>query len=150
MNWKFWKTKPKYEVEIKEVSVPTLARWYVYDTEVSSPNSISAAFGMIPVSEEGELTEILASEQRQARVDPYLSFIKVMSSINASALVALNRDVAKTMDIPSEDLEVLEDAIHNMYGSISFAAVYSAFSAALELGILSNPGTVSTGELPND
>lgn len=145
MNWKFWKRREetvKYRVETQEVSLPSLARWYLYDTEVVSPNKIAQKLGLLPTSAEGEAAEEEASELRKFRVFPYGAFISAMADINARVMVAVNDGLAP--DMSPDDREKLEEVLRELYSNISFMAIYSAFAAALEIGIIANPGVVDS------
>lgn len=152
MNWKFWDRKPKYEVEVKEVSLPTLIRWYLYDTDVVSPNDLAVKLGLVPTSPDVESKEQDASKIRTERVEPYMTFLQAMADLNASVMVAINKDVARehNPDLTDKDALLLETTMRSLYGAISFAAIYSSFSAALELGVIENPGTLSTSGRDND
>lgn len=147
MNWKFWKkdSSPEFHIETQEVSIPALARWYLYDTEVARPNDIATRLGMVPASPEGETAEVEASNHRQNQVLPYSAFINAMSSINANAMVAINSAMLDAPeDLNPEELEKVEQIMKSLYETISFLAIYSSFAAALELGIITNPGVVES------
>ena len=146
MKWKFWgKTEPAKKVDYTAVSVATIARWYLYDTEVSSPETVAKAFGLLPASSEGETTELMASEIRRERVDPYLDFITLMSEINAKATMEVSKNIfLSESDMQDAEKEEIVDMLSDVYSSLSYAALYAAFSAALEIGIIKNPGLVGS------
>lgn len=150
MNWKFWRKEPQsiFQVETHNVSMPSLARWYLYDTEVANPNTVATEMGLVPTSPEGETAEVDASQLRRSRVEPYAAFIGAIADINANAMVALNRSTLESMsDVTDEEFERVEQIMLDLYGSISFLALMSGFSAALELGIIKNPGVVLSKEI---
>jgi hypothetical protein len=146
MNWKFWEaSKPnKPELFTKIIGMPTLARWYIYDTGANDPNKLAAEVGLTPVSEEGEATEESASDARSSRVEPYIGFIQSMSEISATTLTGGFR-----LSNPDADEEGL-DAMHDVFATSAYLSTYAAFSAALELGLIVNPGTLGTMEAPNE
>lgn len=152
MNWKFWKKKKQEEYLLdifsKEVNMPTLARWYLYDTEIAYPNKVASLMGMIPISDEGEAQEVSASSIRTDRVEPFLAFINTMAEINAMTMSAAQSRVLgeSNTELDDEELAEAQAVIEDMYVKIGFLAIYSAFCAALELGILENPGVYSTVE----
>lgn len=155
MSWKFWKKdEPKFVVESQAISMASLSRWYLYDTEVAHPNEMAKLMGLMPTSEEGEESEIQQSIHRQENMEPYHTFITAMSEINANAMVASNM-----LHLPFDSAEIdsslkdeLVEKMHDLYSSASFLALYAGLSAALELGILVNPGVLSSGsmEFPNE
>lgn len=156
MNWKFWKRRKKekflFEVFSKEVNMPTLARWYLYDTEIAYPNKVASLMGLVPISEEGEAQEVNASSMRTERVEPFLAFINTMAEVNAVSMTAAQNRVLQesNTDLSEEEISEAQAVIEDMYVKIGFLAIYSAFSAGLELGIIENPGVYSTMEAPNE
>lgn len=156
MNWKFWKRKKDEEFFVdmfsKEVNMPTLARWYLYDTEIAQPNKVASLMGLVPISEEGEAQEINASTIRTDRVEPFMAFINTMAEVNAISMTAAQGRVLKDSDtdLSDEELSEAQAVIEDMYVKIGFLAIYSAFSAGLELGIIENPGVYSTVEASNE
>lgn len=155
MNWKFWKKKKsdEYLIDVftKQVNMPTLARWYLYDTEVAYPNKVASLMGLVPISEEGEDHEIDASEIRTERVEPFLAFINTMAEVNAISMTAAqSRAIRENSDLPEEELEEAEAVIEDMYVKVGFLAIYAAFCAGLELGLIENPGIYSTVEATDE
>lgn len=139
MSWKFWK-KRKPESYMKVVGMPTLARWYLYDTDAVDPNKLATAIGLTKVSDEGEETERIASELRSIKVEPYIGFLRSMAEINAITLTEAQR-----LHSPDSDDDILA-AAHDMFAMASYLGIYAAFSAAFELGLITNPGTLTTTE----
>lgn len=155
MNWKFWKRKKEDEflldVFSKEVNMPTLARWYLYDTEVAYPNKVASLMGLVPISDEGEAQEINASAIRTDRVEPFIAFINTMAEVNAITMTAAqSRLIENNTEVSKEELDEAQAIIEDLYVKIGFLAIYSAFSAGLELGIIENPGIYSTMETTNE
>lgn len=156
MNWKFWKRnkeEDKYLIDIfsKEVNMPTLARWYLYDTEVAYPNKVASIMGLVPISEEGEAQEVNASTIRVERVEPFLAFINTMAEVNAISMTAAqSRVIKENSELSEEEIDEAQAIIEDMYVKIGFLAIYSAFSAGLELGIIENPGVYSTMEASDE
>ena len=141
MNWRPWRKKDYEPITyIKTVSMPTLARWYLYDTETRDPNQLAAAIGLTQVSEEGEDTERKASDLRSEKVEPYVSFFKSMAEINAVTLTEAQR-----IKDPSLDEDTV-NVMHTLFAMSSYLAIYAAFSAAFELGLIDNPGAIGTTE----
>ena len=129
---------------VKTVTMPTLARWYLYDTAALDPNALATAIGLTRVSEEGEFAERMASDMRSAKVEPYVGFLKSMAEINAITLTEAQRLRSDDMDEESADL------LHVLFSMSSYLAIYAAFSAAFELGLIVNPGTIGTTETENE
>lgn len=121
----------------------TLFRWYCYDLKVENPNRIAEAYGLTPISDEGEQMEKKDSLMRTIKLMPYLPFLETMSEINAmviaesqnQGLMELLKDSADTSE---EELEELMDKIINIYKALTMSGLIAAFSSALELGLVSN------------
>jgi len=157
--WKFWKKKnsetkvliPDFEITSKEVPVSTIARWYLYDTELEEPNKIAQALGLTPVSDEGDETERKDSNIRLDRLEPFMNFINILSDINSSAMVAIQqKHLLEDHPEREEALEEEKEMMLSLYKQVSFVAIFAALSSGLELGIISNPGTFSMEEVPHE
>lgn len=152
MNWKFWKkedtnTSPMVTIDSDVLPLSTLFRWYCYDTGVETPNKFAEAFGISPISEEGEAMELKESANRLTEVLPYLDFLNVISDVNAAVLTeTLTMILEKNGLIDSEQLNGLADTeiMEEIYKNVALGALISAFSSALSLGIIVNPGAVVT------
>ena len=88
---------------------------------------------------------------RLERLEPFINFINIISDINASAMVAVQQqhlleDHPEDEGILSQEAEMME----GLYKQVSFVGIFAALSSALELGIISNPGTFSMEEVNND
>lgn len=149
--WGFFRKRekePDFKGEIVEEAVPmsTLIRWYCYDLGIDDVNSLAKQFGLFPVSEEGEEFEYEASDKRMDNIYPLLPFLDMMAKINAKAVHTIQfEDLGpeEKANIEGLDTEVMEI----IYSQISFAALTAAFSAALELGLVSrNYGTMTIGQ----
>ena len=127
----------------QELPMSTLFRWYCYDLKVENPNRIAEAYGLTPISDEGEQMEKKDSLMRTIKLMPYLPFLETMSEINAmviaesqnQGLMELLKDSADTSE---EELEELMDKIINIYKALTMSGLIAAFSSALELGLVSN------------
>ena len=147
MNLKFWKKKPKlplYEFSVRNVPTSTLERWYLYDTGISDTNGMGNLMGLNPVSEEVGEAEAEDSVRRVARVEPFKEFAKQMSQINASGIAAVNLQhlIDAHPDFTEEDVDRV-DSMEEANRQVSFVAIFTALSIAMELGILVNPGTTA-------
>lgn len=140
--------RPRFEAQIVEQAVPmsTLIRWYCYDLGIDDVNSLAEQFGLFPVSEEGEAFENDESDKRMDNIYPLLPFIDMMSKINAKAVSAIQFEglgEEELANLGEFDPEIMEA----IYSQISFAALTSAFSSAIELGLVNrNYGTMTIGE----
>lgn len=121
----------------------TLFRWYCYDLKVENPNRIAEAYGLTPISEEGEQMEKKDSLMRTIKLMPYLPFLETMSEINAMVIAesqnqGLMELLKDSTDTSEEELEELMDKIINIYKALTMSGLIAAFSSALELGLVSN------------
>lgn len=121
----------------------TLFRWYCYDLKVENPNRIAEAYGLTPISDEGEQMEKKDSLMRTIKLMPYLPFLETMSEINAMVIAesqnqGLMELLKDTTDTSEEELEELMDKIINIYKALTMSGLIAAFSSALELGLVTN------------
>lgn len=116
--------------------MPTLARWYLYDTSAKNPNILATSLGLTGVSEEGEQTEIHASKTRSKKVEPYAEFLRSMSTINAMALTSAYK--LNNPDVEEDELEAMQE----LFAMSAYLGAYASFSAAFELGLIENPGMI--------
>lgn len=149
MNWKFWKKSPEVPeiyIDSSEIPTSTLLRWALYDTGIKDPNKYALALGFNPISKEGEEMELRESEIRMARLDPYLDFIQMVASINGEILAETFSTVLGKMDIEVSDEDMIEgrEILADIYAGVALSCIIPAFSSALQLGILVNPGTFVT------
>jgi hypothetical protein len=150
MNWKFWErnTEPEYFFESADIPATTLYRWFLYDSNIANPNRYAVTAGFIPVSAEGDEMERKESTDRLLQVVPYKAVIDMMASMNgqvlAETLTTTLREDGVLGDHSSfaEDMELMID----IYTRVSTAVLIPAFAAALELGILVNPGSFVSGD----
>lgn len=154
MNWKFWKKNNEETADHAPVMVPssTLFRWALYDLGIENPNKFAEAAGFTPISEEVEFMELQESNKRLSALDPYKSFISMMANITAEILTEtsanlLGKEMFENTGIPQD---VQEDLLFDMYLKISAMSLLPAVSAALDLGIMVNPGAYTTDRDSNE
>jgi hypothetical protein len=149
MNWKFWeRQEPTWEVDTTEVPATTLYRWFLYDSGIDNPNKYAITAGFSPVSQEGDEMERKESLERLLRVMPYKAFVDMMSSMNGQVLAETLTTTLKEDGVISDDSSLAEDMelMAEIYTRVSAAVLIPALAAALELGILVNPGSFVSGE----
>jgi hypothetical protein len=148
VNWKFWQknTEPEFIIESKDIPTSTLLRWFLYDTAIPNPNKHAKALGFNPISAEGEEMEIRESRARLKKVEPYIDFIALMADINGLVLAETFSELAEKLGLDQSGLDREEEReiMADLYTSIAISCIVPAFSAALEIGILENPGTFVT------
>jgi hypothetical protein len=146
MSWKFWGKKDKsLEIVIESSTVPTstLFRWALYDLGVTNPNKFAEAAGFTPISEEGEELERKESDARLDAVYAYRSFISLMAGINGEILAETFTSLLSKHGLveSAEEIESEKELMAEIYEQLSISALVTAFSSALNLGIIINPGT---------
>lgn len=148
MNWKFWNrnTEPEYVIESSDIPATTLYRWFLYDSGIDDPNKYAISAGFTPVSAEGDEMERKESLERLLKVMPYKPFVDMMAAINGQVLADTLTSKLKEEGVIS-DLEGDMDLMHEIYTRVSAAVLIPAIAAALELGILVNPGSFVSGDL---
>lgn len=134
-----------YSETRREIPVTTLARWYLYDMDVKHVNKLAMSLDLMPVSEEGDEKERQDSNARVSIIEPLIPFISIMSEINAKAVVQVQRN-----DLPPHLKKAFQQHTHELeqilqfYQQLSFAAIFSAFSSAAELGLVDVSGTFTS------
>jgi len=144
MSWMFWKKDdPEYVLETTDVPTSTLLRWYLYDSAVPNPNKHAQSLGFLPISEEGEEMELRESQERLSALDPYVDFLALMSDIAGQTLTETFTDFLSALGVESSGLDKDEEreVMSDLYTSIAVSVLVPAFSAALKLGIVVDPGT---------
>ena len=148
-----WPFNPSNESEddegwvSKAVPVTTLARWYIYDMDAKNANKLAVELELTPVSEEGDEKERQDSDLRVERVIALTAFFATMAEINAKAIMQVQKSelppqVQAAFEKHSHELEQL---LH-FYQSMSYAAIFSAFSSAAELGLVEISGRFTSTE----
>ena len=148
MNWKFWERPIETYQEITDVPTSTLFRWFLYDLQVDKPNQFATAAGFTPISKEGEEMEQMESLVRLERVLPYMDFISLMSTINGEVLAETLTHVLRKYNLIDDTVKLEEEKeiMAELYTQVSASVLIPAFSAALQLGIIINPGNFVSGE----
>ncbi len=148
MNWKFWEKPIETYQEITDVPTSTLFRWFLYDLQVDKPNQFATAAGFTPISKEGEEMEQKESLVRLERVLPYMDFISLMSTINGEVLAETLTHVLRKYNLIDDTVKLEEEKeiMAELYTQVSASVLIPAFSAALQLGIIINPGNFVSGE----
>jgi hypothetical protein len=91
--------------------------------------------------------ELRESRQRLVNLEPYIGFISLISDISGLVNAESFTDHIDSLGLSlPEDVEEDEakERIAGMFTSFAVTCLIPAFSAALQLGILVNPGTVTT------
>lgn len=150
MNWKFWErnSESEYVIESSDIPATTIFRWFLYDSGIDDPNKYAISSGFTPVSAEGDEMERKESLQRLLQVIPYKPFVDMMAAINGQVLAETLTETLKEDGIINDDSSLAEDMelMAEIYTRVSAAVLIPALAAALELGILVNPGSFVSGE----
>jgi hypothetical protein len=150
MNWKFWErnSEPEYVFETADVPATTLYRWFLYDSGIDNPNKYAVTAGFTPVSDEGDEMERKESLDRLLQVIPYKAFVDMMASMNGQVLAETLTTTLKEDGVIGDDSSLAEDMelMAEIYTRVSAAVLIPALAAALELGILVNPGSFVSGD----
>lgn len=140
MKWfKKRKNEPEYELVTKDIPLTSLMRWFLYDSGLIEPNKIASKLNLTPVSEEGDHKEEEDSDIRLERISSLIPFLDIMSDITSDVITNI-----QIQDIEESDDEVAKQVVHemtvmrHMYKVVSLSALISAFSSAVELGMISN------------
>lgn len=146
--WPFRSDKPDDSWVSKAVPVTTLARWYMYDLDVTDANKLAVALNLTPVSEEGDEKERQDADVRIRRLESITPFMSTMAEINSRAVFQVQRN-----ELSEELREHLRgsgpelDQLIKFYERMSFAAILSSFSSAAELGLIQIAGKFTSKEV---
>lgn len=145
------KKEEPLEVEFitKDVPLSTIARWFIYDTELDEPNTVAHLLGMNTVSEEGDEKERQDSDTRLENIDYLLPFLDAVANINSDVITNIQVNEIMSKD-PDNEVEINRElnTMHVLYKVIGMSAIVGAFSTAMELGLIT-PGDVLKPEWLN-
>jgi hypothetical protein len=143
------KKENQFDVEFftKDVPLSTIARWYIYDTELAEPNEVADLLGMTYVSEEGNEKERQDSDNRLEAINYLLPYINMISDISSDVITSIQvSEITKKNPDDKEEIEREINTMATLYKVIGMAAVVGAFSTAMDLGLI-KPGDVSGTDL---
>lgn len=142
MNW-FNRKKKKidldFEIIRKDIPVTDIARWFIYDTGLSDPNEMASILGINPDSEEGQEKQEEDSDIRMEEISYLVPFMELMADIVANAITGIQ--VAEISEKEPENIEEIKretTTMGTMYKVIAMTSLMSAFSAAMEIGLISH------------
>lgn len=137
------------DIEIGEVPLSTIRRWFLYDSDlVDNKNDLAEALGLNRVSEELEEKEIEESDKRLKQIEPLEIFVGVMGEIAAYSMTALKlSEMMQNGEVDPDDTEALTtyaEEILEDYKEVSYSAVVGTLSIGIDLGIISSETIKST------
>lgn len=144
MTWPFGKEENSDDAEVTKVPLTTLYRWYMYDMNVETPNKHLDIFHITPVSDEGDEKEREDSDLRTDMVSPLIPFLNLYANMNAQYVFEMQKD--ELLSMPGMTLNRLETetgSLKQFYRQITFAGLLTAFSSAIELGIVQLDGSMT-------
>lgn len=138
------KTNP-FDIELikKDIPLTTIARWYIYDTELAEPNEIAELLGMTNVSEEGDEKERADSDIRLQNIDYLLPYLDAIAKIGADVITSIQvKEITEKNPQDKEEIEREVGTMSVLYRVIGMAAILGSFSTAMELGLI-QPGELT-------
>lgn len=152
MSWfdrLFKRDEDDFELVRKDIPLSTIARWYIYDTELGEPNEVSTVLGLNMVSEEGDEKEREDSELRIKNVEYLLPFIHAMSDVAADIISGIQiKEILEKNPEAEEEINTELDLMRTMYKVISLSSLIGAFSSAMEIGLI-HEGNIEYAEWEN-
>lgn len=148
MNWKFWRSRKGTDIAFVRSDVPltTLFHWYCYDLGIDNPNEVAKLVGLAPVSKEVAEREREESDKRVDRLIPMLSFLQIMAELNGLVSASMQTSFLKEdLSLPEEQIERLSKHLQDTFAVVSLSALISAFSAALEVGLVAPDHAIAHG-----
>jgi hypothetical protein len=147
------KDKEEYEIIQQDVPLSTIARWFLYDAEVTDDvNELAEMVGLTRVSEDGDAKEQEESEQRLERIEPLEEYLATIADASARTLSTVHVTGLVNHGLLDEDEESVESSMesaYQVYLDIAMTTLVGAFSIGLELGII-NSDAVQSNRLEGD
>lgn len=139
------KKSDPFDIEFikKDIPLTTIARWYIYDTELAEPNEIAELLGMTNVSEEGDEKERADSDIRLQNIDYLLPYLDAIAKIGADVITSIQvKEITEKNPQDKEEIEREVGTMSVLYRVIGMAAILGSFSTAMELGLI-QPGELT-------
>lgn len=144
----FSKRNESFEVEYfkKDIPLSTIARWYVYDTELGEPNEVVELIGLNRASAEGDEKEREDSDTRLENVDYLLPYLHAIADIAADVITGVQvEEIVKNNPDSKEEIERELDTMRVLYKVVSLSAIIGAFASAMEIGLI-EPGEIQEAD----
>jgi hypothetical protein len=135
VSWFRKKKKPEYEVQMHNVPLTTMVRWFLIDIGYGE-DRIDELIGLTPISEEGLTKELEDSDKRLESLEAIIPFIETMAEIASNSLSTIAVSVADELGEPLQTSEESIEILNGLYYSISMSSIIGAFSIAAALGII--------------
>ena len=141
MSWFKRKKQPEFDIVTNDVPLTTVARWYLYDTDlVDNIDDLADSLGLSRISDEGDAKEREDSESRMQNAAALFPFLESMADLSAKVMTAIHFDDViedhPDMDEDDEELIALLASMQNIYKAVALSTLVGTFSGALELGII--------------
>lgn len=132
----FFKKKKENHTSIFEIeSTGLLVRCMVYDSGLVSPERISKALGLTPISSEGENIEEKLQDLRISRFIDLVPFLEAHASLSAIVSMTAYVEEMKNSEDYNPSPEEKDEMIH-MFTVTSLAATRTCISALLEMNAI--------------
>ena len=136
----------KYEHTTSDIPLTTIARWYLYDIDLTKDiNKLAESIGLSPVSEEGDTKEREDSKARTDAIGPLMPFLDTMSEFSALAISSMHMKemLEEFPEERSDEIEERAEAMFTIYKAIALSTLIGTFSSAIHLNII-NTDTVDS------
>ncbi len=144
----FNKREEPYDIEYfkKDIPLSTIARWYVYDTELGEPNDIVEFIGLNRASAEGDEKEREDSNLRLDNIEYLLPYLNAVADIAADVIAGVQVDeIVKRNPDDKEEIERELDTMKVLYKVVSLSAIIGSFASAMEIGLI-EPGEIQEAD----
>jgi hypothetical protein len=144
----FNKREEPYDIEYfkKDIPLSTIARWYVYDTELGEPNDVVEFIGLNKASAEGDEKEREDSDLRLDNIEYLLPYLHAIADIAADVIAGVQVDeIVKRNPDDKEEIQRELDTMKVLYKVVSLSAIIGAFASAMEIGLI-EPGEIQEAE----
>jgi hypothetical protein len=144
----FNKRDEQFDVEYfkKDIPLSTIARWYVYDTELGEPNEVVEFIGLNKASAEGDEKEREDSDIRLDNIEYLLPYLHAIADVAADVITGVQIDeIVKRNPNDKEEIERELDTMKVLYKVVSLSAIIGAFASAMEIGLI-EPGEIHEAE----
>ena len=144
----FNRRNESFEVEYfkKDIPLSTIARWYVYDTELGEPNDVVELIGLNKASDDGDEKEPEDTDTRLETIDYLLPYLHAIADIAADVITGVQVDeIVKNNPDSKEEIERELDTMRVLYKVASLSAIIGAFASAMEIGLI-EPGEIQEAD----
>lgn len=141
-----WLFRKRPHLEITELPITVLNRWFLYDSGIGEENLLASSIGLTNVSEEGDSKEREDSDARVEKVAYLIPFLDHMSTLTAEVVAESQKKMMLADGLSRPQVEEEIELVKNVYKGISLCSLMASFSIANELGFIHTDENLMNGD----